>query len=71
MALRSVLARNLRVLRLERGMSQEALASKADLDRTYVSSIERSRYSATIDTLERLADALNVPAVDLLKDKRA
>jgi len=52
-------------------MSQEALASKADLDRTYVSSIERSRYSATIDTLERLADALNVPAVDLLKDKRA
>ena len=67
MALRSILARNLRSLRAERQMSQEALASKASIDRTYVSALERERYAVSIDTLEKLADALGVPAAELLR----
>ncbi len=67
MALRSILARNLRSLRAERQMSQEALASRASIDRTYVSSLERERYAVSIDTLEKLADALGVPAAKLLQ----
>ena len=67
MALRSILAQNLRSLRAERQMSQEVLASKANIDRTYVSSLERERYAVSIDTLEKLADALGVPASELLR----
>ena len=67
MALRSILARNLRSLRAERQMSQEALANKASIDRTYVSSLERERYAVSIDTLEKLAAALDVPAAELLR----
>jgi len=48
-------------------MSQEALASKASIDRTYVSALERERYAVSIDTLEKLADALGVPAAELLR----
>lgn len=66
MALRSILAQNLRSLRAEKELSQEALASKAGIDRTYVSALERERYAVSIDTLEKLADALGVPAASLL-----
>jgi transcriptional regulator with XRE-family HTH domain len=66
MQLRSVLARNVRRLREKRGLSQEALADSANIDRTYVSSIERERYSTSIDLLERLAIALSVSPAELL-----
>lgn len=63
---REALARNLRRLRQERGMSQEDLADKAGLDRTYISSLERCRYGATVDVLGKLAKALGCDAPDLL-----
>lgn len=66
MASRAVLARNLRRLREARGLSQEALADLAGIDRTYVSSLERQRYSATLDMLDRLAAALKVPVSALV-----
>lgn len=66
MALRTVLAENLRRLRGERGLSQEDLADAAKLDRTYISALERCRYAASIDVLERLASALAVDASRLL-----
>lgn len=67
MDIREVLARNLRIYRQERGLSQEELAHRAGLDRTYISSLERCVYGATIDVVNRLADALNVEAADLLR----
>lgn len=48
----------LRVHREQTGLSQEALAHRAGLDRTYVSGIERGRRNPTIRTAQRLADAL-------------
>ncbi len=66
MSIREVLARNLRRYRALRGMSQEELAHRADIDRTYISSLERLQYGATIDVVERLAVVLEVPAHELL-----
>ena len=69
MSSREFLARNLRVLRNARGLSQEALADAAEIDRTYVSSLERKKYSASIDRLDKLAAQLGVEThVLLMKD---
>lgn len=66
MEIREVFARNLRALRLARGVSQEELAHRADIDRTYVSSLERRVYAASIDVVDRLAKVLGVEAHELL-----
>lgn len=67
MEIREVLALNLRRLRQAQGLSQEELAHRAGIDRTYVSSLERSVYAAGIDVVERIAGVLGVEAADLLK----
>ncbi|WP_082382411.1 helix-turn-helix domain-containing protein [Blastomonas sp. AAP25] len=67
MALRQILADNLRRARLDAGLSQEELADAAGIDRTYVSALERCRYAASVDVIERLADALNVKPAYLLE----
>ena len=67
MSIREVLAHNLRRYRALRGLSQEELAHRADIDRTYISSLERQQYGATIDVVEKLADVLEVSVSDLLK----
>ena len=61
-----MLALNLRRLRADQGLSQEDLADRADIDRTYISSLERSVYAAGIDVVDRLAKALGVTVADLL-----
>ena len=63
-------ARRLREIRLERGLSQEQLASLAGLDRTYVSSCETGRRNATIRTISRLASALEVDPCALVSDRQ-
>lgn len=55
-------AARLRALRLERGLSQEAIADLAQLDRTYVSSCEAGRRNVTLRTICRLVGALQVDA---------
>ena len=63
--LRKTLGSNLRRLRLDRGWSQEDLAHRAGLHRTYVSSVERAQRNISIDQIERLADAFDTPPSDL------
>ena len=65
--LRQTFAANLRRIRAQRNMSQEALADVAGLHRTYVSSVERAERNISIDNIERLAVALNTPVEDLIK----
>jgi len=67
MSLRDVFARNLRRYRLDAGLSQETLAADAGIDRTYVSALERSVYSASIDMIEKLADVIGVEPSMLLE----
>lgn len=67
MEIREVLALNLRRLRQARGLSQEELAHHAGIDRTYISSLERSVYAASIDVVDRIARVLGVEAAELLK----
>jgi transcriptional regulator with XRE-family HTH domain len=65
--LRDVVARNVRRLRAERGISQEELADRSGLHRTNVSKLERSLHAVSIDTLYWIGKALGVTAEDLLK----
>jgi transcriptional regulator with XRE-family HTH domain len=66
MQIRQIFAANLRRTRHAAGLSQEELAHRAELDRTYISSLERGLYGATIDVVARLAEALGVEPADLL-----
>ena len=69
MSSRENLARNLRLLRTSRGLSQEALADAAEIDRTYVSALERRKYSISIDRLDQIAAAIGVASHMLLMEK--
>ncbi len=60
-----IFAANLRRIRQERGLSQERLAHKAELNMTHVSKIERSEREPGVRTVSKLARALGVSAVDL------
>ncbi|MES2116823.1 MAG: helix-turn-helix transcriptional regulator [Pseudomonadota bacterium] len=56
----------LRQLRKERGMSQDALALQADVDRSYVGQIERGDNNVAVLTLIKLASALGVKVSELM-----
>jgi transcriptional regulator with XRE-family HTH domain len=58
---------NVRRTRLERGMSQEALAAEAGMKRSYVSDLERGVRNPSVNALGRLARALGADPADLLK----
>jgi transcriptional regulator with XRE-family HTH domain len=66
MSLRAVVARNLRVLRKQKGFTQEELADRASINRNYVGQIEREEKSPTVDVIEKLSNALGRKPVDLL-----
>ena len=67
MPARQRISENLRRVRKERGLSQEELAELADFHRTYVSQLERRVTNISIDGLERLAIALEMDVMELLK----
>lgn len=69
--LRGVLAFNVRLLRVGKGWSQEALALECGLDRTYVSAVERSRWNVSLSNIETIAKALEVQLWVLLKPPEA
>lgn len=65
-SLRNVLAQNIKGFRKEKGISQEALAERCGLHRTYIGSVEREERNVTLSTLEVLAAALEVKVIHLL-----
>lgn len=69
-SLRQVVAKNIRVLRNELGISQEELADRARLHRTYIGSIERAERNVSIDNIEKIARALEIRPQKLLADDR-
>jgi transcriptional regulator with XRE-family HTH domain len=65
---RALLAWNLRRLRSEREISQERLAADAEVDRAYVSELERKRGNPTVDLLDKLAATLQVPLSEFFRE---
>lgn len=68
--LRRTLARNLRAARATLGWSQERLAAEANLNRTYLSAVEREEQNISLDNLYKLSVALGLDAKHLI-DTRA
>lgn len=63
-----VLGQQIRKLRVEAGMSQQALSEKCDIFRTYVSRVESGEANPTVTVLAAIAAGLNVDIRDLFAD---
>jgi transcriptional regulator with XRE-family HTH domain len=59
--------KKVKALRIEKGWSQEKLALKADLDRTYIPSVEKGERNVSITVIEKIATALKIEIIELLK----
>jgi ribosome-binding protein aMBF1 (putative translation factor) len=65
-SLRGTLAYNIRSLRFENGISQEELAFRCELDRTYISAVERCIWNVALSNIEKIAYALKIELWRLL-----
>ncbi|MGW4370099.1 helix-turn-helix domain-containing protein [Nocardia takedensis] len=63
--IRTEFGKRLRRIRLERDLSQEELAERANLHRTYISSIERGVQSVSLDNIAKISRVLNVELSEL------
>jgi transcriptional regulator with XRE-family HTH domain len=59
-----------RDLRKRAGLSQEALADKAQIHRTYIGGIERGERNVSLKNIYRIANALDVPVASLFTDEQ-
>ena len=65
--LQKTVGRNLRVYRLERGLSQEAFADQLGVHRTYMGGVERGERNLTLKSLEQMAEQIGVEPLTLLQ----
>lgn len=70
MDIRRRLALNIRRIRKQKGLSQEALAFEAGVHRTYISGVERCVRNPTITVVDKIARALEVSAATLLSETK-
>ncbi|WP_291756956.1 helix-turn-helix transcriptional regulator [Brevundimonas sp.] len=68
MSLAQIFGRNVRRIRMSRGVTLEALAHDVGLAYSYVGQIERGGRNPTLDVVERLATALKVSSIELLSE---
>jgi transcriptional regulator with XRE-family HTH domain len=61
------MGRRIRALRVDRELSQAAVAKRAKITREYVNKIEAGHYDPTVGVLQRIAKALDVPVTELLE----
>jgi len=69
MDIRLAIGNRIRDLRKHRSFSQEALANKADIDRTYMTSVENGKRNISIINLEKIINALNISLADFFNDQ--
>lgn len=67
MDIKKKLGTKVKHLRTKKGWSQEKLALTAGLDRTYIPSIEAGKRNVSITVIEKIANALNIEIIELLK----
>jgi transcriptional regulator with XRE-family HTH domain len=65
--LKQALSANIKRIRKEQGISQEKLALKADVDRSYMSELERCLANPSIEALLKIGNALDVTPSELLQ----
>ena len=65
--LRRVFADRVRARRKELNLSQEELADRAEVHRTFIGHVERAETNISIDNIARISEALGVPAFELLR----
>lgn len=65
-----VFAYNVKKYRAEKGLSQEALAEKSSLHRTYICAVEREKRSIALDNVQKIADALEIETYKLFMEYR-
>ena len=65
---RIIVGKNVRALRLAKGITQEQLAFAAELDLTYIGGIERGRRNPSLLVMARIAEALGAMLADLITD---
>ena len=63
-----VFGKNLYKYKIKKGFSQEKLAEKCGMHRTYISAIERYRRSISLENIQRIADALDIETYLLFID---
>jgi len=63
---RRILAKKIKLLRFSRGWSQETLAELCGFHRSYIANIESGKHNVSLDNLERIAQAFEVPIAELL-----
>jgi len=63
---RRILAKKIKLLRFSRGWSQETLAELCGFCRSYIANIESGKHNLSLDNLERIAGAFEVPIAELL-----
>lgn len=68
MNIKDKIGSRIRQLRQEKHLSQEAFADLCELDRTYISSIEKGKRNVSIINLEKIANALNISLSILFND---
>ena len=56
-----------RSIRLDKGISQEALADLAGIDRSYMGGVERGEHNLALINIKRISDALETPVSDVMK----
>lgn len=66
--IRQIVADNIKKYRTNNEISQEELAFRAKIHRTYIGSIERSEKNISIEYLDKIAKALKVSIADLVTD---
>ena len=66
MDIKKKFGKKVKLLRIEKGWSQEKLALSADLDRTYIPSIEKGERNVSITVIEKIAKALQIEIHNLL-----
>jgi transcriptional regulator with XRE-family HTH domain len=64
MDIRRKFGKKVKLMRIAKGWSQEKLAQNADLDRTYIPSIEKGERNVSISVMEKLALAFNISIKD-------
>jgi transcriptional regulator with XRE-family HTH domain len=68
MKLKKIFSNNVRKYRIKQNLSQEELAEKAGLHRTYIGSVERGERNITINVMEKICIALEMSIIDLFKE---